>query len=78
MADDKLVPVKVKDLKEGDMVDMQKSTLPFPYGDELAEYEYAVVEGLVAEPSGLLTVGFTNMTNVALAPEDELLVARND
>lgn len=79
MADTEDKLVAVKDLKAGDMVDMKKSTLPFPYTDPLAGFEYAIVEEVAPDNNpALLLVAFENMTNVALAADDKLYVVHND
>lgn len=61
-------------MKEGDKVDMEASPLPFPYDDQMAEFEYGMVEAVMEETPDCFVVVFENLTAVALDPDFQLVV----
>lgn len=63
---------KVRDLKEGDLVDMEH--LPgIDYHDQLAEFEYGVVDTVEQETPDCFVVHFTNLTSCGFPPDYEVM-----
>lgn len=69
--------IKVRDLKYGDLVDLQ-GTLPCEYNDPLKEFELGKVDEVMEETDDCFVVAFENMTAVALPPDYELSVERDE
>jgi hypothetical protein len=71
------VPVKVRDLREGDMVDLQEPNSRLSH-ELLAEFEYGVVGEIDSERERpLILVDFENIGTAAYDPDDTLyMVAR--
>jgi len=76
MKDETIKTVKAGELTEGAFVDMIESAvlLPFEYTDELAEYEYGIVDEIEWEGDNCVVISFTNLTAIAVSAEQELIV----
>jgi hypothetical protein len=70
------VPVKVRDLRVGDMVDLQDPASHLSH-EPLAEFEYGVVGEIDADREApLIIVEFENIGTAAYAPDDFLFMVR--
>ena len=70
--------VKARDLQSGDMVDMEVTQFPFKYADALAEYELGEVDEVDHETPTCFVVYFTNLTAVAVDPDQVFQVEKRE
>jgi hypothetical protein len=68
--------VKVRDLKQGDLVDMEKSIFPFDYPDSLAAFEYGKVQEIQEETPDCFLLVFENLPSVAISPKHNVWVEK--
>lgn len=68
------VPVMAKDLKPGDMVDLD--SCPVRFADPTAEFEYAIVEAAELETPDCVLVHYENVPSVGYVPDQVLRIER--
>ena len=76
--DPDLTPVKVRDLREGDMVDLSDPNSHLS-DQPLAEFEYGVVGEIDAErEKPLVLIDFSNIGTAVYGPDDTLYMVPRD